>query len=93
MMYERTAISRLAEATIGQDLPLLRDADRLTPELVFGDPYLLDFLGLRDAYSERDLEAAILQEFEFHSGTNDLASRPQSLKGRSNHPLVMKLWY
>jgi predicted nuclease of restriction endonuclease-like (RecB) superfamily len=30
----------------------------------FRDPYLLDFLGLQDTYSERDLEAAILQELE-----------------------------
>jgi len=64
MMFERTAISRLPEAAIRQDLQQLREADRLTPDLVFRDPYLLDFLGLRDTYSERDLEAAILRELE-----------------------------
>jgi predicted nuclease of restriction endonuclease-like (RecB) superfamily len=64
MMFERTAISRLPEATIRQDLQQLREADRLTPELVFRDPYLLDFLGLKDTYSERDLESAILRELE-----------------------------
>jgi predicted nuclease of restriction endonuclease-like (RecB) superfamily len=64
MMFERTAISRLPEAAIRQDLQQLREADRLTPELVFRDPYLLDFLGLKDTYSERDLEAAILRELE-----------------------------
>jgi predicted nuclease of restriction endonuclease-like (RecB) superfamily len=64
MMFERTAVSRLPEATIRQDIQQLREADRLTPELVFRDPYLLDFLGLKDAYSERDLEAAILRELE-----------------------------
>lgn len=48
MMFERTAISRLPEATVRQDLQLLREADRLTPDLVFRDPYLLDFLGLKD---------------------------------------------
>lgn len=64
MMFERTAISRLPETTIRQDLQQLREADRLTPELVFRDPYLLDFLGLKDTYSERDLEAAILRELE-----------------------------
>jgi hypothetical protein len=48
MMHERTAISKLPEVTIRQDLQQLRDADRLTPELVFRDPYLLDFLGLKD---------------------------------------------
>ena len=30
----------------------------------FRDPYLLDFLGLRDTYAEKDLEAAILREME-----------------------------
>ena len=28
------------------------------------DPYMLDFLGLRDTYSEKDLENAILAELE-----------------------------
>lgn len=64
MMFERTAISKLPEAIIRQDLKHLRDADRLTPELVFRDPYLLDFLGLKDTYSVRDLEAAVLCELE-----------------------------
>ncbi|MGA7928971.1 MAG: PDDEXK nuclease domain-containing protein [Candidatus Sulfotelmatobacter sp.] len=64
LMFERTSISKLPEATIRQDLQQLREADRLTPDLVFRDPYLLDFLGLKDTYSERDLEAAILRELE-----------------------------
>jgi predicted nuclease of restriction endonuclease-like (RecB) superfamily len=33
-------------------------------DLVFRDPYFLDFLGLKDTYSEKDLEAAILRELE-----------------------------
>ena len=37
---------------------------RTTPDLVFRDLYLLDFLGLADTYSERDLEAPILRELE-----------------------------
>lgn len=64
MLFERTAISRLPEAAIQQELQQLRDSDKMTPELVFRDPYLLDFLGLQDTYSERDLETAILQELE-----------------------------
>ena len=36
----------------------------LPPDLVFRDPYLLDFLGLKDTYSEKDLETAILRELE-----------------------------
>jgi len=31
----------------------------MTPNLVFRDPYLQDFLGLQDTCSERDLEASI----------------------------------
>ncbi|MFO7687991.1 MAG: PDDEXK nuclease domain-containing protein [Desulfobacterales bacterium] len=31
---------------------------------MFRDPYLLDFLGLRDTYAEKDLEAAILRDME-----------------------------
>src|SRR6202162_4337276 len=45
-------------------LRALRDEDRLTPDLGFRDPYVLDFLGLHDSYSERELEAAILREIE-----------------------------
>ena len=55
---------RLPQATIREDLEQLRQADKLTPELVFRDPYLLDFLGLKDTYSERDLKAAILRELK-----------------------------
>jgi predicted nuclease of restriction endonuclease-like (RecB) superfamily len=64
MLYERTAISRRPEATIRGALKALREEDRLAPDMVFRDPYLLDFLGLADTYSERDLEAAILNELE-----------------------------
>lgn len=64
MLYERTAISRKPEELARQELEALQDEDRLTPDLVFRDPYLLDFLGLEDTYSERDLESAILRELE-----------------------------
>jgi predicted nuclease of restriction endonuclease-like (RecB) superfamily len=33
-------------------------------EDIFKDPYLLDFLGLKGAYSEKDLEAAIIRNLE-----------------------------
>jgi len=64
MLYERTAISRRPEELARQELEALSEEDRMTPDLVFRDPYLLDFLGLEDTYSERDLEAAILRELE-----------------------------
>lgn len=64
MLYERTAISRKPEELARQELEALRDEDRMTPNLVFRDPYLLDFLNLADTFSENDLELAILREIE-----------------------------
>lgn len=64
MLYERTALSQKPEATIAQELANLRDAKRMTPALVMRDPYVLDFLGLRDSWQESDLEAAIIREME-----------------------------
>jgi len=64
MLYERTALSRKPETLIERELRSLRDAERITPDLLMRDPYMLDFLGLHDSYQEADLEAAILREME-----------------------------
>jgi len=64
MLYERTALSKLPEKTIEMQLKELREEDKMTPELVFRDPYVLDFLELTDTYSEKDLERAILNALE-----------------------------
>jgi len=64
MLYERTALSKKPDQLIEQELKALREEDRLTPDLVFRDPYVLDFLGLRDTFSEKDLESALLREIE-----------------------------
>jgi predicted nuclease of restriction endonuclease-like (RecB) superfamily len=64
MLYERTALSRKPEAVVEAQIQALREEDTLTPDLVLKDPYVLDFLGLRDRYLEKDLEDAILREME-----------------------------
>jgi len=64
MLYERTALSKKPDEVIREELRQLRDSDRISPNLVFRDPYVLDFLGLKDRYLERDLEDAILRELE-----------------------------
>jgi predicted nuclease of restriction endonuclease-like (RecB) superfamily len=64
MLFERTAISRKPESVVIKELQALRDEDRMSADLVFRDHYVLDFLGLKDAYGERDLEEAILLEIE-----------------------------
>jgi len=64
MLFERTALSRKPEKLAAMELKKLREEDKLTPDLVFRDPYLLGFLGLKDSYVEKDLEAAILRDME-----------------------------
>ena len=64
MLFERTALSKKPEILVKRELANLRQEDTLSPDLVFRDPYFLDFLGLKDAYSEKDLETAILREME-----------------------------
>ena len=64
MLYERTALSRKPEELARIELAALRNENRVSTDLVLRDPYLLDFLGLKDAYQEKDLEAAILREME-----------------------------
>jgi predicted nuclease of restriction endonuclease-like (RecB) superfamily len=64
MLFERTALSRKPAKLAELELRQLREEDKLTPDLVFRDPYLLGFLGLKDTYAEKDIEAAILREME-----------------------------
>lgn len=64
MLYERTAISKLPAAAVQTDLQALRSEQRLSADLVFRDPYFLDFLGLADGYVEKDIEAAIVAELQ-----------------------------
>jgi predicted nuclease of restriction endonuclease-like (RecB) superfamily len=63
-LYLRTAISKQPEAVIQAEISHLRAGGQLTPDMVFRDPYMLDFLGLPEGYSERDLESAILRDME-----------------------------
>lgn len=64
MLFERTAISNKPEETIKKELKALENTGQITPDLVFRDPYFLEFLGLADSYSEKDLESAILAELQ-----------------------------
>ena len=63
-LYERTNLSKQPELTIANDLQLLRDEKKMSTDLVLKDPYVLDFLDLKDSYSEKDLESAIIAELE-----------------------------
>ncbi len=63
-LYLRTAVAKKPEAALQAELSHLRAGGQMTPDMVFRDPYMLDFLGLPDGYSERDLEVAILRDME-----------------------------
>jgi predicted nuclease of restriction endonuclease-like (RecB) superfamily len=64
MLFERTAISKKPEEIIQNELTILATNHTLSDNLVFRDPYLLEFLGLHDTYSEKDLESSILVELQ-----------------------------
>lgn len=73
LLYERTAISKKPEELIIKDLEKLQKNKQLTQDLVFRDPYFLDFLNLKDTFSEKDLEQSIvveLQKFISELGTD-----------------------
>lgn len=63
-LFERTAISKMPDKTIINDLQLLSEENKMSIDLFFRDPYILDFLELKDTYSEKDLESAIINELE-----------------------------
>lgn len=63
-LYLRTAIAKKPENIIESEINHLREGGQMTPDLVFRDPYMLDFLGLPHDYNERELEDAILHEME-----------------------------
>jgi predicted nuclease of restriction endonuclease-like (RecB) superfamily len=63
MLFERTAIAAKPEDEILQILQTT-DNTNISPDLVFKSTYVVDFLGLRGYYSEKDLENAILAELE-----------------------------
>ena len=61
MLYERTALSKRKTAVIAKahEKPFV-----LKPEDEIKDPYVLEFLGLKDEYSESQLEEALIRHLE-----------------------------
>jgi predicted nuclease of restriction endonuclease-like (RecB) superfamily len=64
LLYERTAISKKPGALIKKELAVLRKTEKPSSDIIFRDPYFLGFLGLKDTYSEKDLESAIIAELQ-----------------------------
>jgi predicted nuclease of restriction endonuclease-like (RecB) superfamily len=62
-LFERVALSRDTKGLVA--LEKKKGAPEVTAyEDIFKDPYLLDFLGLKGAYLEKDMEAAIIHNLE-----------------------------
>jgi predicted nuclease of restriction endonuclease-like (RecB) superfamily len=61
--YERAALSKNKSAMLQRGQQVAAD-DLLTPEQELKDPYVLEFLELKDEYSESDLEAALIAKLE-----------------------------
>jgi len=61
-LFERVALSRNTRKLVA--IERSRPAEVVRHEEIFKDPYVLDFLGLKGAYSEKDLEAAIIRNLE-----------------------------
>lgn len=61
--YERTALSKDKAAMLLKGA-VATPEDAVTPNDAIKDPYVLEFLDLKDEYSESDLEAALIQRLE-----------------------------
>ena len=61
--YEGTLISQNKAAMLERSREV-RPEDAITPEEEIRDPFVLEFLDLKDEYSESDLEAALIQHIE-----------------------------
>ena len=58
--YERIALSHNKAAML-QKAEVAEPGDAITPEQALKDPFVLEFLGLKDEYSESDLEDALIR--------------------------------
>ncbi len=63
MFYERTALSRNKAAMLAKGSKP-KPEDAVTAEQEIKEPYVLEFLGLKDEYSESDIEEALIRHLE-----------------------------
>jgi predicted nuclease of restriction endonuclease-like (RecB) superfamily len=61
--YERTALSKNKAVMLTKGRKRLQD-DAMAPEEELKDPFVLEFLGLKDEYSESDVEEALIRHLE-----------------------------
>ena len=72
--YERTALSRNEAALIKKAKRSIPE-EELTTEEEIKDPMVLEFLGLKDEYSESALEDALIHPWNNSSWNSEMTSR------------------
>ena len=63
LFYERTLASRNKGAMLRKGA-VTKTGEAVSPEEEIKDPFILEFLGLKDEYSESELEEALIRELE-----------------------------
>jgi predicted nuclease of restriction endonuclease-like (RecB) superfamily len=87
--YERTALSKNKAAMLTKGT-VAKPEDAISPDEAVKDPYILEFLDLKDEYSESDLEAALihrLEEFLLELGSDF------TFVGRQRRLRIDSTWY
>ncbi len=63
LFYERTAMSKDKSSMLRKG-GRIQPGEETSPEEELKDPYMLEFLGLKDEYSENDMEEALVRNLE-----------------------------
>lgn len=64
MYYERVALSKKPENIVATEVAKLRETSKLTADVIFQDPFILESLSGRMIKTENNLEQAILDDIE-----------------------------
>lgn len=87
--YERTALSKNKAAMLAKGA-VAKTEDAISPDEAIKDPYVLEFLSLKDEYSESQLEEALihrLEDFLLELG------RDFTFVGRQRRLRIDQTWY
>jgi predicted nuclease of restriction endonuclease-like (RecB) superfamily len=87
--YERTALSKNKAAMLSKGA-VAKPEDVINPDEAVKDPYMLEFLNLKDEYSESQLEEALihrLEDFLLELGTDF------TFVGRQRRLRIDQTWY
>ena len=87
--FERTLLSRNQAAMLSSGSQSLPE-DAITPEEQIKDPFVLEFLDLKDEYSENDLEEALIRHLE--TFLLELGS-DFAFMGRQRRLRIGSVWY